>query len=871
MGVLPEIFSEPVYIEEKHLDKLLPKIKEASPTVKESPFFATRGIKSFQSNKYTVKIVDGNKLRNKKDTVDFGDINIHEDFPNIIPEHEIWVDQEVNPEEKEFLLAGVKARINALQRGMNSDDAYEHGLTVERIERIKKDHLSFSNEEGKPDGLIVKNGPVLRGPLGPIQVYFVDKRKVCDNFKTDWLEGANGAVYPWTPPNEIWIQEDMGRSDILLTIIHEYIEFCLMIMKGMGYEKAHDLANKFMFANKDKFTLENIQDQLEPGLVKRIVNHKNIGVYRTKDETGTSEPQQPKKSDVLDLLRTPKSEVQKTPTPTKQPDPKLEQPKSSPTPKTAENIKQPVNPKGPSKVQPKPEPKIAEPRKSKKTQIDFAGIEEENRKNEVQKLPDWEKFDKEIEANTAKENEFFDSFKKRITDGKITGLNPTELKELEDRIRRDFQITLSDKVRKYEDWNVGLQKTIEEMNRYTIPDWVESLGGKLHKSGKEIEDEKRTENLEKERNERMYELFFKRSNYSAWQNKMEDLGMGTFEFRKFRQELENVFLNNYSPDDNGKFAESKVIAYAKERIAKQEQKVKEDKEKLAGEIKSIAEDKENKRVVDGISQFYEGNSEFQEYRNLVNKITTLETQYTAAKQQDIGVLGRDLDNIADEFFEKYIKTEKEREFLQNSRNKLKELMKPKDPIKINPTYKSNVSETDRNIVSFGVEFVRGITNNGEDKRTKVNFQYVSPGQDRPNYQKNGEIVEISSAGRIATVVHELGHHIEEKPGVKELAIKFYKYRCGDEKPTPMEKITGSGVMLGEYGRKDNFDRYFTKPSDAYYCGKSYGRSGSTSNNGEKVLDTEIISMGIQALYEDPVGFCSKDPEYAAFIIYVLRM
>ena len=61
----------------------------------------------------------------------------------------------------------------------------------------------------------------------------------------------------------------------------------------------------------------------------------------------------------------------------------------------------------------------------------------------------------------------------------------------------------------------------------------------------------------------------------------------------------------------------------------------------------------------------------------------------------------------------------------------------------------------------------------------------------------------------------------------------------------------------EIGRKNHFDRHFSSVH-AYYVGKQY------ANN------SEVLSMGMQALYEDPVGFFKNDPEYANFVVSVLQ-
>lgn len=106
--------------------------------------------------------------------------------------------------------------------------------------------------------------------------------------------------------------------------------------------------------------------------------------------------------------------------------------------------------------------------------------------------------------------------------------------------------------------------------------------------------------------------------------------------------------------------------------------------------------------------------------------------------------------------------------------------------------------------------------------------------------------------------HELGHILEESdPYVEEMVQTFLNYRVGDEKLQSLRKVTGLNYRADETGRKDNFDRFFDTAS-AWYVGKEYDKN------------SEILSMGLQALYSDPVGFMEKDPEYAQFVISVLQ-
>ncbi len=122
-------------------------------------------------------------------------------------------------------------------------------------------------------------------------------------------------------------------------------------------------------------------------------------------------------------------------------------------------------------------------------------------------------------------------------------------------------------------------------------------------------------------------------------------------------------------------------------------------------------------------------------------------------------------------------------------------------------------------------------------------------------------IRISFLDTARTVVHELGHFIEEKiPGVSEAALDFLEYRTKGEPLIQLnQKFPYVGYKDWEKGRKDQFDKIFDEKR-AYYVGKHY-------NDGKA---TEIISMGLELLYTDPVGFATKDPEYFTFLVGILR-
>lgn len=114
----------------------------------------------------------------------------------------------------------------------------------------------------------------------------------------------------------------------------------------------------------------------------------------------------------------------------------------------------------------------------------------------------------------------------------------------------------------------------------------------------------------------------------------------------------------------------------------------------------------------------------------------------------------------------------------------------------------------------------------------------------------------------STLVHEMGHHIESmKPGATAKAKAFLEYRTQGEKPVQLNQLDcnkNKDYRDDEMGMKDQFDRIVSE-SQAYYIGKSYSNA------------TELISMGLELMYKDPVGFAQKDPEYFHFVLSILRM
>lgn len=97
-------------------------------------------------------------------------------------------------------------------------------------------------------------------------------------------------------------------------------------------------------------------------------------------------------------------------------------------------------------------------------------------------------------------------------------------------------------------------------------------------------------------------------------------------------------------------------------------------------------------------------------------------------------------------------------------------------------------------------------------------------------------------------IHEFGHAIEAQSSqISQNCYEFLEYRTHGDIERPLKEISEE-YEDDEVYKKDEF----TDP----YCGKIYSKHDAT----------ELMSMGLQKIYEDPAKFAKEDMEYFDMII-----
>ena len=138
---------------------------------------------------------------------------------------------------------------------------------------------------------------------------------------------------------------------------------------------------------------------------------------------------------------------------------------------------------------------------------------------------------------------------------------------------------------------------------------------------------------------------------------------------------------------------------------------------------------------------------------------------------------------------------------------------------------------------------------------------------RPISEREAELNNEVGFLDIDSLIHEFAHMVEvANPHIQDSCQKFLNKRTQNELPMSLNELWLNApetthelkkqFPLGPYN-----DNEMAKPDNFFnpYCGKFYP-------NGE----TEIFSMGVVKLVQDPINFKKEDPEYFSFIVKLMR-
>lgn len=114
-------------------------------------------------------------------------------------------------------------------------------------------------------------------------------------------------------------------------------------------------------------------------------------------------------------------------------------------------------------------------------------------------------------------------------------------------------------------------------------------------------------------------------------------------------------------------------------------------------------------------------------------------------------------------------------------------------------------------------------------------------------------IETSKDCDPGVIVHEIGHGIEQSNFANIIACRQFLNMRATSGLKKMSDITGNpDYREDEIGYDDNFTNK--------YAGKVY----------EGTVGTEIFSVGLEQLYNDPIKFYNNDPEYFSFMLDLNR-
>lgn len=215
---------------------------------------------------FTVWQVDGAWVRSNMNG-QFTNFGQHFRFP-FIPKFEFWIDAEASPSETRFFIDHLLIEWHLMNKGKKYAKAITKADRKERAERSK-------SVRGKVIGALHYKEKIKKIHKRLLKSYSSDDVKVWvargelvrDAFFIDFTEGGHDYVYDFVPSGEVWIDDDISRSERKFIILHELHERALM-SQGKKYPEAHASASRI------EHICRHHKKDLKPSLRQAIKDNK---------------------------------------------------------------------------------------------------------------------------------------------------------------------------------------------------------------------------------------------------------------------------------------------------------------------------------------------------------------------------------------------------------------------------------------------------------------------------------------------------------------------------------------------------------------------------------------------------------------------
>lgn len=189
------------------------------------------------------------------------------------------------------------------------------------------------------------------------------------------------------------------------------------------------------------------------------------------------------------------------------------------------------------------------------------------------------------------------------------------------------------------------------------------------------------------------------------------------------------------------------------------------------------------------------------------------------------------------------------------------------PITLSMTGQQRASKETRQRLAVARDFVSTLTEKsdrhiarkgGKSFQVEVKIADVT----RASAHASGGWIKVGRNTTTRIIVHELGHLFEGDGSVLTAATEFIRKRAGKSLVDLRDEVPGHGYRGDERTRKgwkSMLPAFGGDRNLAAYAAKHYV-SGFT----------DVVSMGLEQLYNDPFGFARDDPEYFDLILNVVR-